>query len=189
MKIYTGSGDRGKTSLFSGERILKSDDRIEAFGDIDELNSLLGVLVKHLPSQAPELAAEIEQVQADLFQVGAWLATTAGSAAVERLVVVSEARIRFLEAAMDRMTADLAPLRGFILPGGHVAAAWAHLARTVCRRAERHVVALFERIFDAELPAAQARVLIYVNRLSDYLFTLARYLNHVTGVAETLWSE
>ena len=185
MKIYTGSGDRGKTSLFSGERIEKSDRRIEAYGDVDELNSVLGGLIAGLPPLLASLAGELESIQCDLLDVGAWLATTPGSAAVDMLTPFTSARISRLEAAIDRTDASLAPLKGFILPGGHPAAGRAHVARTVCRRAERHAL----RLMTAGDPddACGGAILTYLNRLSDYLFVLARACNQQTGTPETLW--
>jgi len=188
MKIYTGSGDRGKTSLFSGERTAKSDHRIEAFGDVDELNAVLGVLSNYLPPDVARLGEEIRKIQSDLFHIAAWLATSADSAAVDRLESITEEKVRFLEAAIDQMADELPQLHSFILPTGHVSATWAHLARTVCRRMERSVVRLFETTYDDRLPETLATLLVYINRLSDYLFTLARYCNHVTGSSETLWA-
>jgi cob(I)alamin adenosyltransferase len=188
MKVYTGSGDRGKTSLFSGERIAKSDHRIEAFGDVDELNAVLGMLTNYLPADVPLLADEILKIQSDLFHIGAWLATGADSAAVDRLESISEEKVRFLESAIDRMADELPQLSSFILPTGHESASWGHLARTVCRRMERRVVRLFETTYEDRLPGALQTLLVYINRLSDYLFILARYCNHATGISETPWT-
>jgi len=183
MKIYTGSGDRGKTSLFSGERIVKSDLRIEAYGDVDELNSMLGVLIAGLPDALETLAPEVIRIQCDLLDVGAWLATTPGSSAVEMLTLFTTEKVTWLEAAIDRLDETLPPLTGFILPGGHPSGAWAQVARTVCRRAERHAL----RDTDAPLDESVAVMLTYLNRLSDYLFVLARHCNMQTGTAEILW--
>lgn len=184
MKIYTGSGDRGKTSLFSGERIAKGDLRIEAYGDVDELNSVLGALAAAAPPETPGLGEEVQRVQSDLFHLGAWLATTQGSSSADMLDRLSEEAARRLEADIDRMDTALPPLTGFILPGGHSAAAWAHVARTVCRRAERRVAVLAERENHAEPLLA---VLVYLNRLSDYLFVLARRINHAAGIEDRFW--
>lgn len=183
MKVYTGSGDRGKTSLFSGERIVKSDLRIEAYGDVDELNSELGVLIAGLPEALKPLAAGLAKIQADLLDIGAWLATTPGSAAVDMLAPFTSEKVAGLEAAIDRLDEPLPPLTGFILPGGHLSAATAHVARTVCRRAERHAL----RVTDSPQDESVGVMLTYLNRLSDYLFVLARYCNQQTGTAETLW--
>ena len=186
MKIYTGTGDQGKTSLFSGERISKGDDRIAAYGDVDELNSTLGALAAASPDRAAEIRTEIEQIQSTLFQVGAWLATDLESPSKDVLDDMSETEWKALEAAIDRMEKDLPPLRGFILPGGHTAAAWAHVARTICRRAERKVVALSD---NTGAPDALQPVLVYLNRLSDYLFVLARYCNFLMGITDIPWKK
>jgi len=209
MRIYTGGGDRGRTSLFSGERVAKHDRRIEAYGDLDELNSVLGALAAALgdaPAGGPaELGSEIERIQSDLLQAGAWLATTPGSTAQASLLEVTPHLIAGLEAAIDRMDAELEPLHGFILPGGSPSACWAHVARTVCRRAERRVVGLVDAVHGAhpapelgEVPAPtpadrQAReqlglIVIYLNRLSDYLFVLARHCNRRAGVPDRPWA-
>lgn len=183
MKVYTGSGDRGKTSLFSGERIVKSDLRIEAYGDVDELNSVLGGLIAGLPDSLHPLVAELTQIQCDLLDVGAWLATTPGTPAVEMLAPFAAEKVAWLEAAIDRLDETLTPLTGFILPGGHPAGARAHVARTVCRRAERHAL----RVTEAPRDESVGVMLTYLNRLSDYLFVVARYCNAQTGTAEALW--
>ena len=189
MKIYTGGGDRGKTSLFSGERIGKEDARLHAYGEVDELNSGLGLLASYLQENmrsGSKLALEIETIQSDLFHVGARLATSADSQAVEALEPVAETKARFLERAIDRMQAELPPLKGFILPGGDRTGAWAQVVRTVCRRAERSVVRS-AAVADPPEKAALQGILIYLNRLSDYLFALARYCNQELGVADRLW--
>lgn len=188
MKIYTGSGDRGKTSLFSGERVPKSHSRIDAFGDVDELNSCLGVLAAALENH-PETVAEIRRIQSDLFHVGARLATTPGSPAADAIASFDTRKSRFLESAIDRMAQDLAPLNTFILPGGRMPAALAQLARTVCRRAERHVVDLSGEGADGRMPDDLREILVYLNRLGDYLFTLARYCNHLEGESDVPWSK
>jgi len=183
MKVYTGSGDRGKTSLFSGERIAKDDLRINAYGDVDELNSVLGGLIAGLPEALAALVDELTRIQCDLLDVGAWLATTPGSAAVEMLTPFSPEKVAWLETAIDRLDADLPPLKGFILPGGHPAAAQAHVARTVCRRAERHA----HMVTQGQQDESAKMLLTYLNRLSDYMFVLARYCNQQTDTAEILW--
>ena len=187
MKIYTGSGDRGKTSLFSGERVAKNNLRTEAYGDLDELNSCLGTLTAAM-EESHKSAAEIRQIQSDLFHIGAYLATTPGSPSAAALEPFDEQKSRYLETAIDRMDQHLPPLKGFILPGGRMPAALAHVARTVCRRAERHVVGLSEGQTNDKTPDAYQAVLVYLNRLSDYLFVLARYCNHLAGEADILWS-
>jgi cob(I)alamin adenosyltransferase len=186
MKIYTGSGDRGKTSLFSGERVPKDHGRIEAYGDLDELNSVLGALAAAVTGQ-PEVHARLTAIQSDLFQIGAWLATSPGSQAAAALAPLDPGRSSALEQAIDRMEEALPTLRGFILPGGHPSAAWAHVARTVCRRTERRVVGLAAGGGSPESDEQVRRAVVYLNRLSDYLFVLARHLNRVQGVDELLW--
>lgn len=186
MKIYTGTGDRGRTGLFSGERVDKHDLRLSACGDLDELSACLGLLVSHLTEPAEGLATEIRTVQGDLLSAGSWLTTTPTSPAAGSLPPFPEARIANLEAAIDRMTDDLPPLRRFILPGGDEAAAVAHLARTVCRRAERRAVALVAA--DPESGSTpRETVMIYLNRLSDYLFVLARHINRLAGREDVTW--
>ncbi len=207
MKIYTKAGDGGKTSLFSGERVPKCAARIEAYGDVDELASILGALAGALPADALDLLAGIRAVQAELFIVGAGLATTPGASAAGALPRLDPAATRRLEDSIDRWSAALPPLERFIIPGGHPAAVWAHIARTVCRRAERRVVALLAQpdasAVSPQTAAADAagapvnaghpdaaernEIIAYLNRLSDYLFILARHCNRVTGTAEVEW--
>ena len=189
MKVYTGGGDHGQTSLFSGERVAKSNDRIEAYGDVDELNAVLGLLSSAIPEEHLVLVEEIHMVQSDLFHIGAWLATTPGSADTTALYDISEEKIVFLETAIDRMEEELDPLSSFILPGGHAASATAHVARTVCRRAERRVVYLLDNIADTQLPLSVETLRIYLNRLSDYLFVFARYCNLISGVQDITWKK
>lgn len=188
MKIYTGSGDKGKTSLFSGERLPKSHLRVEAYGDVDELTSILGGVIALLTDALGPLGDEIRSIQSDLMQVGAWLSTTSASAAADMVQRIGEENIQILETAIDRMQADLPGLRSFILPGGHPSAVWSHLARTVCRRAERHAVRLQEAITEGA-PDDLKKEIVYLNRLSDYLFVLARHCNHMNGVKETPWTK
>jgi cob(I)alamin adenosyltransferase len=187
MKIYTGTGDRGRTGLFSGERVLKCDDRIEAYGDVDELVSVIGAIGAAMPPEGDNLRDELEAIQSVLFEIGAFLATTPGSKAVNALPAIETSVVEVLEGAIDRIEAELPALHGFLLPGGHLAAGWAHVGRTVCRRAERRVVRLALRNDDLEIPATFEPILVYLNRLSDYLFVLARYLNRITGVSEKHW--
>jgi cob(I)alamin adenosyltransferase len=187
MKIYTGGGDRGKTSLFSGERIAKNHDRVEAYGDIDELCSLLGGVTASLAGKHPQIDSEIRRIQSDLMKVGALLSTSPDAPAFAELEKIEESTIRTLEADMDRMDTDLPPLRGFILPGGDMSAAWVHIARTVCRRAERHVIGLVDSFADQGHGSDYWMVLAYMNRLSDYLFVLARYCNYLSDHSDILW--
>lgn len=156
---------------------------------MDELNAALGMLASILSNEFSAPIAEIEWVQSSLFQVGALLAATPGSPSFVSLKAIHEAQIKFLEAAIDRMDRELPELRLFILPGGHPFAAWTHVARTVCRRAERRVVHLFSEVKGGEDKEKLRGVVVFLNRLSDYLFVFARYCNHVYRVEEKVWSE
>ena len=175
MKIYTRAGDQGQTSLFGGARVAKNDARIEAYGTVDELSSHLGVArASSIPADVDRM---LDQVQRDLFDVGAHLASPGTS----RFAGVDVTRITELESAIDAMERELAPLKNFILPGGTLAAAQLHVGRTVCRRAERLVVALGD-----ETPATLSTI-AYLNRLSDYLFVAARFANARAGVPDVEW--
>jgi cob(I)alamin adenosyltransferase len=178
VKIYTKTGDEGKTSLLGGTRVPKDDDRIEAYGTVDELNASIGV-VRALWLDSP-LDGLFETIQNDLFDVGAHLAA---AEARDRFPGVAPEAAGRLEEAIDAMESDLEPLRAFILPGGSPAAAELHVARTVCRRAERRVVAL------AEKESVAAAVIVYLNRLSDFLFVAARTANRVAGVEDVVWKK
>jgi cob(I)alamin adenosyltransferase len=187
MKVYTGTGDRGKTSLFSGERIEKSDIRVEAYGDVDELNALIGAILNVLPQGSNTEADQLEQVLIDLFNVGACLATTPGGQNAAAFSDLPAEKITWLEKAIDRVDAALPRLTRFVLPVGHPAASACHLARCVCRRAERQVVrvCLETEVRGEDQPYHGIRG--YLNRLSDYLFVMARYCNQITGTAERTW--
>jgi cob(I)alamin adenosyltransferase len=187
MKIYTKTGDKGKTSLFSGERVSKADSRVEAYGEVDELNSVLGGLASSLSGDALEVHQAVEQVQRELFCVGGRLATTPSSPHFEDLPELDEGAVKRLESEIDRIEKALPPLKGFIIPGGHPSACWAHVARTVCRRAERHLIAMLESTDLGPEAERLARMGTYLNRLSDYLFVLARYCNQLHGLTDTLW--
>jgi cob(I)alamin adenosyltransferase len=187
MKIYTGGGDRGKTSLFSGERVSKHSERVEAYGDVDELSAFLGALAESFPSAAESSRDETREIQGDLLIVGGLLATTPDSPALESLPPLPVERIRAVEAAVDRMEAELPPLKSFILPGGTPPAVWAHLGRTVCRRVERRVIRLCEG-YGGRVPEHLENVVVYLNRLSDYLFVLARRANQRAGVPDVPWT-
>jgi cob(I)alamin adenosyltransferase len=181
MKIYTKSGDEGKTGLFGGGRVLKDNPRVEAYGDVDELNAFIGA------ARAVETMSRIDEVlvpiQRDLFSIGALLATPDRDKMQQHLTKarIDDNRIRELEMAIDECDRDLEPLKAFIVPGGSEKAAALHVARTVCRRAERRVITLQRTV---ELPPL---VVIYLNRLSDLLFTLARLANHRAGAGEVTW--
>lgn len=189
IKIYTGTGDQGKTSLFSGERVSKTDPRVEACGAVDELNAVLGVLISLLPKEAAIPLADMDRIQSNLFHLGAILATTLDSPAFAKLEGIEEEEIKFLESAMDRMGEELAPLRAFVLPQGHLSAAWAHVARTVCRRAERRLMGLFTADSASRPNHVLRTPLVFMNRLSDYLFVLARYCNRIHGRDEKIWGQ
>ena len=181
MKIYTRTGDEGETGLFGGGRVPKDHPRVSAYGDVDELNAALGVARAAAPGGAHD--ALLEQVQRDLFSIGGYLATPdpARVAAALAKAELPPDRIEEFERAMDAMDTELPPLRAFVLPAGTPQAAALHLARTVCRRAERSVVHLSHA---AEIPPL---FITYLNRLSDLLFTLARLANHRAGVADDTW--
>ena len=187
MKASRGAGDKGKTGLFSGERVSKSHERIEACGEVDELNSMLGALAASVPSTQKELIEEIKGIQAALLAAGALLGASSASLPSTSLRQVTDEDVRALEIATDRIHGDLPKLDGFILPGGHASASWAHLARTVCRRAERRVVGLIEALNDSRAEGELGKVVVYLNRLSDYLFCVARQCNRVTGTEEEHW--
>jgi len=179
LKIYTKTGDDGTTSLFSGGRVSKAHLRIETYGTVDELNSLLGVVRAFQPTSQGD--QWLERIQNQLFYLGADLATPldAPSGHIVRLEADSA---QWLEDAIDEITADLPPLKQFILPGGSPAAAHLQVARTVCRRAERLAVALGQH------EAIGLHIVPYLNRLSDFLFTLARWENLRAGISEDKWS-
>jgi cob(I)alamin adenosyltransferase len=185
MKIYTRTGDGGDTALFGGGRVRKDHERVEAYGEVDELNATLGAVIVPLEAAGEaELVERLRLMQEDLFAIGAHLATpTAGEGgrASAHLPALPEARIAEMESWMDAADAELEPLRNFILPGGVEAAVRLHLARTVCRRAERRVRTLLD---SAEVPET---ILVYLNRLSDYLFTLARLANRRAGRNDVPW--
>lgn len=178
LKIYTKTGDTGETSLFAGGRVDKDHLRLHAYGTIDELNSILGMArAQRLDSALDE---KIRRVQTELFQIGADLATPLETEA-KWIVRVDEAGIGNLEQEIDDLDATLPPLKNFIIPGGTQAAATLHVARTVCRRAERWIVALKK---ETEI---NPLVLQYINRLSDWLFVMARAANARDGVGDVLW--
>jgi cob(I)alamin adenosyltransferase len=179
MKIYTKTGDSGQTGLFGGPRVSKCDLRIEAYGEVDELNAVLGLA--RTGSLSSEIDALLAHVQHELFAVGAELATPDPNK--HNTALIGQLHIAALEQAIDHFEANLQPLTQFILPGGTPGAAALHVARTVCRRAERRVVALAEQPEETISP----RLIIYLNRLSDLLFVLARVANASAGVPDVAW--
>lgn len=181
MKIYTKTGDAGQTGLFGGGRVSKDDPRVEAYGDVDELNASLGFV--RAIEMLPRIDEVLVPIQRDLFSLGALLATPDREKMHDHLskAQIDDGRIRELEHAIDQCEKELEPLRAFIVPGGTPKAAALHVARTVCRRAERRVIHLQKEV---EIPAI---VVVYLNRLSDLLFTLARVANTRAGAGEVTW--
>ena len=185
-RVYTRTGDDGNTALVGGTRVAKDHPRIAAYGDVDELNSVVGVVRAHLAGSdysGVDAAAQLDDVlafiQQQLFDLGSELAT-APDAEYEGMIKIGEADVSRLEEFIDELQADLEPLKSFVLPGGGIAGAELHMARTVCRRAERLVVSLGDDV-GSEWPGK------YLNRLSDLLFVQARWIATRTGYAETLW--
>lgn len=181
MKIYTKTGDKGDTGLFGGGRVPKNHPRVEAYGDIDELNAVLGMA--RSIEMMPRIDEVLVPIQRDLFSLGALLATPHPEKVRQQLAKarIDDDRIAELERAIDAGEAELEPLEAFILPGGTPKAAALHVARTVCRRAERRVIALMSEV---EVPAV---VVQYLNRLSDLLFVLSRVANRRAGAGEVTW--
>lgn len=180
MKVYTRTGDAGQTGLVGGSRVSKDHPRVVAYGEVDELNAVLGLVRAEAPEAAHD--ALLREVQRDLFAIGAQLADPQARIGERRAkAAVTAAQVERLEQAIDSHEAGLPPLRAFVLPGGSRLGAWLHLARTVCRRAERSVVAL------AGQADVDPQVVVYVNRLSDLLFVLARHANRLQGIAEDPW--
>jgi cob(I)alamin adenosyltransferase len=179
-KIYTKTGDSGSTSLIGGTKVPKSDLRIDAYGTVDELNSWIGLINDQLDME--EFKNELKDIQDRLFTIGSSLACDADKEPKMKLPDLHDTDIRLLEVKIDEMTAQLPPMKSFILPGGHVTVSSIHVCRTVCRRAERLLVAMQQHELFLE-----PKVLQYINRLSDYLFTLARYAAEKMGVLEIAW--
>ena len=181
MKIYTRTGDGGETGLFGGGRVPKDHPRTTAYGDVDELNSTIGVVRATAPAELFD--ALLSEVQRDLFAIGGRLATPEPEKVAKTIAkaALPPERAASFEGAMDEAERELAPLTAFVLPGGTPKAAALHVARTVCRRAERSVVSL------AREDAVPPEILVYLNRLSDLLFTLARLANHRAGTPDVTW--
>jgi cob(I)alamin adenosyltransferase len=179
VKIYTKTGDEGETSLYGQTRVSKADARVDAYGEVDELNACLGAA--RAAGVDADIAATLELIQKQLFALGARLADPSSKIA-DRVTktVIAQADVEVLEQTIDRLEAELPPLRKFILPGGSVAGAQLHVARTVCRRAERRVVSLGR-------DAVETILVVYLNRVSDLLFVMARAVNGRAGVSETEW--
>lgn len=178
MPIYTRTGDKGKTSLFGGKRVLKSDVRVDTYGTIDELNSVIGLVIANMQTKHKKIAHELEKIQHDLFAIGAYLANPKAQASKN----LSE-RVKEFEKMIDIQTKKMPELKNFILPGGGMTGAELHQARTVARRAERQLVALMQKEILDE------KVITYINRLSDLLFSTARFVNHNEKKKETIWKQ
>lgn len=179
-KIYTRTGDKGTTSLVGGKRVSKTNPRLEAYGTVDELNSFVGLMQSVMNNKA-ETPENIRWIQRILFNIGGQLATDTSSFELPESCKVSSADVERMESMIDAAQEGLPESRNFILPGGCQAAAYAHVARTVCRRAERLILAIPEE------NAATPELLCFINRLSDYLFVLARRINYFDGVQENIW--
>ena len=181
FKIYTKTGDDGTTGLVGGSRVKKYDVRLEAYGTVDELNAAIGVIRScKLPGEAENYLLEIQN---KLFNIGSRLATDEKGDEFTKKLSITEKHILVLENAIDKMEKDLPELTHFILPGGDLAAAQCHVARTVCRRAERRILEFSER------EKVQPEIVIYINRLSDFLFVLARKLSSISGIEEKPWKQ
>lgn len=179
MKIYTKTGDTGKTSLVGGTRISKGNLKIESYGTVDELNSWIGVL-RDLPEN--ESRKDIfKEIQDRLFTIGADLASESEIVKQKKVPDLFDTDVELLEKAMDEMNEEIPPLRAFVLPGGNIAVSYAHVARTVCRRAERHIIRL------TEVEEVNELVIRYLNRLSDYLFVVSRKITQELGTEEVAW--
>ncbi|MEM9338850.1 MAG: cob(I)yrinic acid a,c-diamide adenosyltransferase [Bacteroidota bacterium] len=180
MKLYTKTGDKGKTSLLGGQKVSKSDLRIEAYGNVDELNSFIGHL-KDQEAVENRLKQQLYWIQEHLFTIGSHLATAPDSSGF-KLPSISETEVSQLEVWIDKFDSEVPPLKTFILPGGHPAVSLTHICRTVCRRTERSIIRLAN---DEEIDEA---IIKFMNRLSDYFFIFARALGQILGVAEVPWS-
>lgn len=184
-KIYTKVGDKGSTLIATGEKLLKSNIRIEAYGTVDELNAVVGLLRDTIEpdERSSDLGKSLIKIQNELFDIGGELSVPLDVLNVNVQQVVSMADVERLEREMDIFNENLPPLENFVLPGGHIANSTCHLARTVCRRAERAVVRMSEQ------DAVRDEVRIYLNRLSDWLFVLSRELSRRFGVPEAMWAQ
>jgi cob(I)alamin adenosyltransferase len=180
MKIYTRTGDKGDTGLFGGARVPKDDVRVEAYGSVDETNAAIGLALSYC--QVAHVREVLQEVQADLFTLGAELATVSGHEARLGIALLTDADVERLERAIDAAEEPLPPLKNFVLPGGPPDVSALHLARTVARRAERRVLSLSHR------EPVRSPLLVYLNRLADLLFVLARRAGHENGSAEVPWA-
>lgn len=182
IKIYTKTGDKGATSLLGGTKVSKADMRIEAYGTVDELNAHIGLCSDLLQTELPNVKAHLQQIQDSLFVAGALLACDPDKELKMPLPVMQATQVTFLESQIDAMESSLPPLKQFILPGGHITVSQLHIARCVCRRAERCCVRL------QEFSDVEPLIIQYLNRLSDYFFVLARYAAQQLQVQEIPWT-
>ena len=176
MAIYTRTGDKGKTSLMSGQRVSKNDIRVDAYGTADELNSVIGVVLSEIQNYKSKFKSELIKIQNDLLEIGSNLANPAS-----KQLKYLQKRVKEFEKFIDQMTEKMPPLKNFILPGGGKAGAMLHLARAISRRAERKIVTLNDK------QKIDNNIIIYVNRLSDLLFTMARFVNFKEKRKEIIW--
>jgi cob(I)alamin adenosyltransferase len=179
-KIYTKTGDDGTTALADGSRLSKASHRVSAYGDVDELNSYLGLIRTMVAANWPDLSVNLEKIQNELFDIGSNLATREG-AATYPVFQVTDSHLQHLETLIDGITEKLPPLTSFVIPGGTILNGHLHITRAICRRAERSIVKL------SQSEPVNNNIIIYLNRLSDYLFALCRADSTRSGVAETLW--
>ena len=183
MKVYTKTGDKGTTSLVGGKRVPKNHPRVEAYGDVDELISYLGLII--CDTDGAHEQELLRKIQKDLMLVSAHFAS---DGSFKKLKEISEEDVTLLESEIDIMTGEMPPQIAFILPGDPRVASECHVARTICRRAERHALAILQEYQEGELAGTQLELGVrYLNRLSDYLFTLGRFFCHKNGVDETFW--
>lgn len=180
-KVYTKTGDSGMTSLVGGIRISKTDDRLEAYGTVDELNSFIGLLATEVSDDA--ILENLYRIQSNLFNVGTHLATDQSQTPLYESAKLAEGEVEFVEWEIDKILSELPEKFGFVLPGGGRAGALAHVCRTICRRAERRTLAL------AKNATVGDEIIIFLNRLSDYFFVLAKKLNFIDGISEKTWSK
>jgi len=175
MPIYTKTGDKGQTGLFSGKRVSKASLRIEAIGTVDELNSVIGVVISQISNHKSQITTELTQIQKDLFTIGASLANPKS----KKTNILN--RVSHFEKEIDKMTVKLPKLFNFILPGGGEAGSTLHLARTVCRRTERRIIELSKK------EKVHSDITVYINRLSDLFLTMSRFINHLEKKEEIIW--
>jgi cob(I)alamin adenosyltransferase len=183
-KIYTKTGDKGETSLVGGQRVKKYHDRIHLYGEVDELNSFLGLLISNLEGAQYELQESLTFIQRELFELGSNLATVVSDQEKFNLKPINEKTVKFLEDKIDQYQKDLKPLKNFILPGGSKASSQAHICRTVTRRVERKMVEFYQNENITE-----GMNIIFLNRLSDYFFILARQLNQLLKIDDIIWEK